>query len=247
MTTFPVSLDRAGSRLALLGLALSAGLVACSRPSPSVFVSDQAVKDDTVTIAKVVSDGPGWMVIHKEAGGAPGAVVGYAAVKKGTNENVAVKIDAYSATPTLYAMLHRDLGLVGTYEFPGADLPAMANGAMVSPPFKVTDLDPRVSVKDQTIKDSTVVIDEVLSNGPGWLVVHSEAKGGPGPVIGWAAAPDGLSRGLSVKIDTRKATPTLFAMLHSDSGKVGTYEFPGPDLPVMVDGKMVSPPFKAAR
>jgi hypothetical protein len=235
----------------LIGLALAAsltaGLVACSKPTPSVLVSDQAVKDDTVTIAKVVSEGPGWMVIHKEAGGAPGPVVGYAAVKKGTNDTVVVKIDAYSATPTLYAMLHKDVGVVGTYEFPGADVPAMANGAMVSPPFKVTDLDPRVSVKDQAIKDSTVTIDEVLSNGPGWLVIHSEAKGGPGPVIGWAAAPDGLSLKLSVKIDPKKATPTLFAMLHTDAGKVGAYEFPGPDLPVMVDGKMVSPPFKAGK
>jgi hypothetical protein len=233
--------------LPLLGLLIAAALAGCSRPTPSVFVSDQAVKDDTVTIAKVVSDGPGWMVIHKEAGGAPGSVVGYAAVKNGTNENVTVKIDAYSATPTLFAMLHKDVGVVGTYEFPGADIPVMVNGAMVSPPFKVTDLDPRVSVKDQAIKDSTVTIDEVLSNGPGWLVIHSDAKGAPGPVIGWVAAPDGLSLNLAVKIDPKKATPTLFAMLHTDAGKVGTYEFPGPDVPVMVDGKMVSPPFKASR
>jgi hypothetical protein len=238
-------------RRPLLGLAivLSVALVlaACSKPTPSVVVTDQAVKDDSVTISKVVSDGPGWLVIHREAGGAPGPVVGYAAVKSGNNDNLVVKIDAYAGTPTLFAMLHKDVGIVGTYEFPGPDVPVMVKGAMVSPPFKVTDLDPRVVVKDQSIKDGAVSIEEVLSNGPGWLVIHADSKGAPGPVIGYAAAPDGLSLNLAVKIDVKKATPTLYAMLHTDAGKVGTYEFPGADVPVMVDGKMVSPPFKAGK
>jgi hypothetical protein len=231
----------------LSGLAILLVLVGCSRPTPSVTVFDQEVKDDSVTIAKIVSDGPGWIAIHKESGGAPGPVIGYAAVKNGGNDNVLVKIDAYSGTPTLFAMLHRDVGAVGTYEFPGVDAPALVKGATLSPSFQVTGLDPRVNVMDQRIKDGTVTIDEVLSNGPGWLVIHSDAKGGPGSVIGHAAAPDGLSRNVVVKIDAKKATPTLFAMLHTDAGRVGTYEFPGPDLPVTVDDKMVDPPFRASR
>ena len=232
-----------------LGILIS-GLVFCAASSwatPSVTVSNQADKDDTVTIAQVVSDGPGWIVIHKEEGGGPGPVVGYAAVSDGTNDNVVVKIDSYTATPTLFAMLHTDAGKVGTYEFPGPDVPVMVNGEMVSPSFMVSDLDARVVVKDQKIMGSTVVIAEVLSNGPGWLVIHADSKGGPGPVIGYAAVKDGLTRNLSVKISAAKATPVLFAMLHTDAGTVGKYEFPGPDVPVMVDDKMVSPPFKAAR
>jgi hypothetical protein len=66
-------------------------------------------------------------------------------------------------------------------------------------------------------------------------------------VIGYAEARDGLTRNLVVKVDAAKATPILYAMLHIDAGKVGTYEFPGADVPVMVDGKMVSPPFKASK
>ena len=58
---------------------------------------------------------------------------------------------------------------------------------------------------------------------------------------------DGLTRMLKVKINAAKATPILFAMLHTDAGVVGKYEFPGPDVPVMVDEKMVSPGFKASR
>jgi hypothetical protein len=215
--------------------------------APSVKVSNQEDKDDTVTIDSVVSDGPGWIVIHIETGGAPGPVIGYAPVKNGTNTNVVVNIDSYTATPTLFAMLHKDVGKVGTYEFPGADVPVMMNGAMVSPAFTVTGLDPRVIVRGQSISGGTATIAEVLSNGPGWLVIHADSSGSPGPVIGWAAVPDGLTRNLVVKLDPSKATPTLYAMLHIDAGTVGVYEFPGADVPVMVDGKMMSPPFKASK
>lgn len=224
-------------------LALAPALWAAG--TPSVAVADQAVKDGTVTIGQVVSDGPGWIVIHTEAGGGPGPVTGYAAVKDGANANVVVKIDPNSATPRLFAMLHADAGAVGTYEFPGADKPVMVDGKMVVPPFTVTGLAARVVVKDQVPKADTVTIAEVLSNGPGWLVVHTDANGSPGPVIGYAPVPNGLTRDLSVKIDATKTTAMLHAMLHTDAGTVGTYEFPGADKPITVDGKMVSPAFSS--
>jgi len=214
-----------------------------AQPLSQVAVRDQAVSEDSVTIATVTSNGPGWLVIHIDNHG-PGAVVGHAAVHDGVNENVVVPIDTYSATPKLYAMLHRDAGKVGTYEFPGVDTPVMSGGVMVNPSFTVTDLDARVTVMDQKIAMGTVSIAEVLSNGPGWLVIHADRAGAPGPVIGWAPVSEGLARDLVVKIDITKATPVLYAMLHTDAGKVGTYEFPGADVPVMVDEKMVSPSFK---
>jgi plastocyanin len=105
---------------------------------PSVSVADQPIKDDTVTVAKVVSNGPGWIVIHADKNGAPGPVLGHAAVKDGENDNVTVKLAAEGRTSTLYAMLHTDAGKVGTYEFPGADVPVTMNGAAITPAFKVT-------------------------------------------------------------------------------------------------------------
>ena len=104
---------------------------------PSVSVADQPIKDDTVTVAKVVSNGPGWIVIHADKNGAPGPVLGHAAVKDGENTDVAVKLAAQGRTETLYAMLHTDAGKVGTYEFPGADVPVAMNGAAITPAFKV--------------------------------------------------------------------------------------------------------------
>jgi hypothetical protein len=106
--------------------------------TPSVTVSDQAIEDDTVTIDEVVSAGPGWIVIHADDDGAPGGVIGFSPVISGTNSDVAVEIDVDMATETLHAMLHVDAGTVGTYEFPGDDVPAVANGEVVDVTFQVT-------------------------------------------------------------------------------------------------------------
>ena len=47
---------------------------------PSVTVADQEIVDGKVTIAEVVSDGPGWLVIHAQADGKPGPILGYSPV-----------------------------------------------------------------------------------------------------------------------------------------------------------------------
>jgi predicted lipoprotein with Yx(FWY)xxD motif len=119
-----------------------AAAAAPAEETPYVKVADQPIKDDMVTIAEVSSQGPGWIVIHADKNGAPGPVLGYTAVKDGENMNVAVKLAAEGRTDTLYAMLHTDAGAVGTYEFPGADIPVTVNGAVVTPAFKTTSAAP---------------------------------------------------------------------------------------------------------
>ncbi len=106
--------------------------------APGVVVADQKIVGGRVVIQRVTSDGPGWIMIHADSNGAPGAVLGYAAVPAGTTSNVEVAIDVNLATPVLYAMLHKDVGTVGKMEFPGVDAPIFVNGKIVSPSFKVT-------------------------------------------------------------------------------------------------------------
>jgi hypothetical protein len=65
----------------------------------SVTVNDQSVADGSVTIADVLSVGPGWIAIQADNNGQPGAVLGETAVNAGDNPNVVVKIDATKATP----------------------------------------------------------------------------------------------------------------------------------------------------
>jgi hypothetical protein len=105
---------------------------------PSVEVMDQSVVNGTVTVARVVSDGPGWMVIHADMEGKPGAVLGFAPVLDGENMEVLVNIDSTNATPVLHAMLHVDAGNIEVYEFPGADVPVTADGKVLMQAFNVT-------------------------------------------------------------------------------------------------------------
>ncbi|MEJ2747011.1 MAG: hypothetical protein P8183_03715 [Anaerolineae bacterium] len=106
----------------------------------AVTVSDQELSaDNTVTIDSVTADVAGWLVIHAQADGAPGPVLGHAPVQAGQNSDVVVEIDPAGATETLYAMLHVDAGTSGEYEFPGADVPARdAQGNVVTPSFNLT-------------------------------------------------------------------------------------------------------------
>jgi polyisoprenoid-binding protein YceI len=99
-------------------------------------------------------------------------------------------------------------------------------------------------VADQDISGGIVTVAEVVSNGPGWIVIHADAEGRPGPVIGYAAVADGTNMDVAVDVATDQATETLFAMLHTDGGTVGTYEFPGADGPVSVGDQVVMPAFQ---
>ena len=105
---------------------------------PSVSVSDQEIDVDMVTIAQVVSPGAGWIVIHADNNGAPGTVLGQSSVSEGTTTNVIVTIDTSQQTSTLHAMLHVDAGIIGTYEFPGDDVPTKLDDLVVNVPFEVT-------------------------------------------------------------------------------------------------------------
>lgn len=209
--------------------------------TPSVTVNDQPLTAAPLVVEQVVSDGPGWIVIHADADGGPGPILGYAAVSDGENGNVMVEIDASGATGTLYAMLHTDAGEAGTFEFPdGPDTPVSVDGQVVTPSFSITV---GVVVADQAIANDSVTVAKVFSDGPGWMVIHAQADGSPGPILGSTAVAEGENNNVVVAIDTASATATLYAMLHIDAGEVGTFEFPGADTPAMAGDQIVSPAF----
>jgi predicted lipoprotein with Yx(FWY)xxD motif len=113
----------------------------------SVEVGNQELGDEgTVTVAEIVSASPGWIVIHAQADGSPGPILGATQVSVGVNSDVVVEIDTSGSTQTLYAMLHVDAGNLGEFEFPGGDdVPARdAEGNVVTPPFNIGELLPTV-------------------------------------------------------------------------------------------------------
>ena len=88
-----------------------------------VATNEQEIIDNKVLVSEVVSSGPGWIVIHADDEGKPGQILGYSSVSKGYNNNVVVDIDSSAVTQRLFAMLHTDKGIMGSFEFPGVDIP----------------------------------------------------------------------------------------------------------------------------
>ena len=85
----------------------------------------------------------------------------------------------------------------------------------------------------------SVRINSVTLAEPGYVVVHADANGRPGPVIGRTELMDaGTHANLNVEIDASRAGDRVHPMLHVDDGD-GVYEFPGADGPVTVAGSPV--------
>lgn len=210
---------------------------------PAVVAHDQVLGDDgLLVIDRVTAVSDGWLVIHGDDNGAVGPVLGYAPVTAGDNEQVQVTIDPLQASPTLYAMLHTDVGTIGRYEFPGVDAPVQVDGAALSAGFaiEVEALLPTIIVADQDLDYETVVgVQAVIALVPSWLIIHADEEGVPGPVIGQRLVPAGESYDLAIPIDRYRATPRLHAMLYEDTGESGRFEYPAADPPILVNSRAV--------
>lgn len=104
-----------------------------------------------------------------------------------------------------------------------------------------------IMVADQAIEGDGVVgnitVDEAVSNGTGWVVIHNNLAGHPGGVIGYTPVESGTNTNVTVTIHTFVATDTLFAVLHQDAGREGVFEYPVPDTEQTVGGEIVIVPF----
>lgn len=98
---------------------------------------------------------------------------------------------------------------------------------------------PKVSVQDQAISKSQVVVEDVVSPVDGWLVIQTETNNVQGPVIGYVKIKKGEQKNVAVTIDESKATSKLFAMIHEDTGEKDKLDFPGADMPLMYNDDMV--------
>jgi hypothetical protein len=99
------------------------------RPTPYIRVSDQNVENNhgAALINEAFSDGPGWVVIYNERyvpySKPFNGPIGYTHVNDGLNKNVKVNLNMALVTDKLYAVLYKDEGQVGAFEYPGPDFP----------------------------------------------------------------------------------------------------------------------------
>lgn len=200
----------------------------------------------TLTAASVLSEGAGFLVVHIDSEGAPGPVAGYAPVSAGLNENVVVELDPSVLTPVLWPMLHVDTGEAGVYEFgtvEGADGPVRVGDSVVTFPINAA---PSLTYSDQALsEEGTITIDSALIDAAGWIAIHSNNGGAPGPVLATYPLRAGNNTNIVIALDAEAAGNLVFPMLHYDTNEAGVYEFgtvEGADGPVRVGGNVVVGP-----
>jgi hypothetical protein len=212
---------------------------------------DQKLDGSSVTIDSVTVPADSWVVVHSTSneGFTFGGVLGQTLVKAGTTAGVKVELSG-DVTSAVWPMLHVDDGVAGTYEFgtvEGADSPVVVGGAVASFPIWTV---PHLRVKDQiTVHGDSmeaaaapaVTVESVLSDGPGIVVIHANDNGNAGAILGAVFVPDGVSKNLSIELDSAAGiTPVVWPMLHTDGGDVGAYVDNTIDPPVSVDDAVVT-------
>jgi hypothetical protein len=94
----------------------------------------------------------------------------------------------------------------------------------------------------QTGDGSSVVVASVNLPTEGYIVIHADNEGAPGPILGWS---DLLPAGESIEVVVALTTPiaesaAVFPMAHVDANGNGEYEFMPPDVtddvPAVTDG-----------
>lgn len=210
-------------------------------PRPVVEAAEQTVGENNVaTVARVELLEPGWVLIHVDDDGQAGAVIGGVRLEAGTHENVPITIDRRYATPALHVVLHEDDGKTGVLEFPDGDRPLLVSGQPVVAAFAV-HYPPDILVYDQPFIDGAIVVERVISEGPGWVAVYSDQDSQPGLIIGFAALEDGLNENVRVELIESAVTPQLYARLHQDTTPGDEFDFPGNDPVVRYEDRMPQP------
>lgn len=170
----------------------------------SLTVMDQTLDFSTrVTVASANSLGAGWMVIHEDDGGAPGAVIGVAPVTDGANAAIDVILDRPATDgETLYAMLHEDSPADGAYTFDGAngeDMPALdASDEVVVAGFETTVAADTPAVRF-TLNNSGQTAFEFTAAEPAFFEAWISDVGGNNPTLT-------LAEGWRYEIDNQAST-----------------------------------------
>lgn len=101
-------------------------------------------------------------------------------------------------------------------------------------------------VEDQSGDGTTVVVASVTLPSDGFIAVHADGGGSPGPVIGHSEL---LAAGESTEVEVVLDEPltadaTVFPMAHIDTNGNGTYDFDPPDVtddgPALLDDESVA-------
>ncbi len=220
------------------------------QPNPAVIeIDDQVlIEDGLLTIKRIESERPGWVVIYNDNAGEASEILGYVQAPVGRSDDIQVTVNPYIASPTLHVRFHRDESQNDIFEFPGPDSPDMIGDETVDEIFAV-DIQiymPRINVQDQNVgKDGVIVIENATVAEPAWLVLFEDDEGEPGTMLAYSPLKPGVYDNVTMAIDWQSATPILHAILYNDAGDRNVFEAPEIDLPIIIDGKPIATAFEA--
>jgi hypothetical protein len=204
-------------------------------------VLDQPVINNQVVIERVVSNGPGWLVVYTDDGsGRPNLIIGYTHLQDGLNTAVTVSLQPNTATPTLFIWLHQDEDIIGTFEYPRTDAAVRLNGRLPLPFSFRTNINSYLIARDQPLTEGPIMVSHAVTLEPGWVVIYNDVAGEPGEIIGQAWVPAGVSREIEVLVDPDGITATLYVALHRDLGQ--PQQFEAADVPMLVSGRAIIVP-----
>lgn len=106
--------------------------------NPIIEIHDQPVMIRKVVVDEVQTRKEGWIAIYADQNGMPGQVIGYRRIIPGIFRQLEIEIDISKATVVLYAMVHKDQGNLGIFEYPGIDLPIKAGDLAEPQRFRIT-------------------------------------------------------------------------------------------------------------
>lgn len=197
---------------------------------PEIIVTDQELFEDGLLIIQTVSnEEAGWLAVHNQTDEGIGQLLGYAPIQAGTMENLPVNIRWREATPTLVAVLYEDAGERDVFEYGTADGIITYADQLVTVPFEVT-LPMEIVIFDQPVVNGQFVVERVVSDGPGWLVVYQEDENGAqGFIIGTTPLADGLNENILVEVDSSAVTEVLQLTIHDDTVPDDEFDFPAND------------------
>lgn len=203
---------------------------------PSIQYTTQSVDAENrfLTIERVQTQSPGWVVVYTPGNDLP---LGIAPVKAGENRDVAVPFHLWESDPTVEIHLLEDRGEPGVYE-PEEDRPVLIQDEPVVEsgeillPFEIVAL-------DQPAAD-TVFFNRVVTDQPGFLVIYNDADGDEqiDIAIGFAYIEAGLTENLVVDVNEGAVSDRIYFTQHVDANGDGEFDFPGEDQMRSIDNQI---------
>lgn len=140
---------------------------------PSLSVSPQVLSGGDVVVDSLYLDKPGFLVVHKDENGAPGAVIGHSDLISGEKTNSKIAIDSSQAGSKVFAMLHYDDNGNGIYEFPQEDKPVKLADNVVVKPIAITQL----AASGSQVPDQNQITTIVTVETPKTFTVEMNSSG----------------------------------------------------------------------